>query len=135
MNNIKIENVYMAVSFLIGMVLVCNLNKLGIMEGFKSVLDSSKLYKTHIGSGCQSRLCKESDSFRHSINYKKEIDISDQDCGCKILPSKCKSDILIEEENITRPVRLSDEEELKLLQKYIEITSTSNRPIPWKSTI
>ena len=133
--DIKIENVYMAVSFLIGMVLVCNLNKLGIMEGFNSLLDSSKLYKTHEGSGCQSRLCKESDNFRHSINYKKEIDISDRDCGYKILPTECKSDILTDEEKITRPVRLSDEEELKLLQKYIEITSTSNRPIPWKSTI
>lgn len=133
--DIKIENVYMAVSFLIGMVLVCNLNKLGIMEGFKSVLDSSKLYKTHEGSGCQSRLCKESDNFRHSINYKKEIDISDRDCGYKILPTECKSDILTDEEKITRPTVLSDEEELKLLQKYIELTSTSNRPIPWKSTI
>lgn len=133
--DIKIENVYMAVSFLIGMVLVCNLNKLGIMEGFNSLLDSSKLYKTHEGSGCQSRLCKESDNFRHSINYKKEIDISDRDCGYKILPTECKSDILTDEEKITRPTILSDEEELKLLQKYIEMTTTSNRPIPWKSTI
>ena len=51
--NIKQENVIMAIAFLLGLVIVCNMRRTGILEAFENKLDSSKLYKTHArGNSC-----------------------------------------------------------------------------------
>lgn len=105
----KQEIISLALIFLLGMVVVCHLRRHDIIDTFVS---GSRLYKTHEGAGCQSDSCKASNNFRQSIGYMSELNIN----NCQKKPTVCQLD---DEESLTRPKILSEEEELELLYRYI----------------
>ena len=112
--NIKQENVIIAIAFLLGLVIVCNLRRTGILEAFENKLDGSKLYKTHEAIGNCSGNSKCSSDFRHSVNYKMMLPKTNVDCDCVQHAKICKVS-----PNDGKGL-LSDEERKKLLREYVK---------------
>jgi len=117
----KQEIISLALLFLLGMVVVCHLRRYEIIDTFVS---GARLYKTHEGAGCQSDSCKASNDFRHSIGYMSELNID----SCEKKPKVCQLD---DEESLTRPKLLSDEEELELLYRYVAERSPAIDMYKW----
>ena len=104
----------MAVAFLLGLVIVCNLRKTGILEAFENTLDGSKLYKTHDATGSCSGNSECSSTFRHSVNYKMKLPKTEVDCDCVQHAKTCKVSAY------DGKGLLNDEERTKLLREYVE---------------
>lgn len=115
--NIKQQNVIMAVAFLLGLLIVCNLRRTSILEAFENTLDSSKLYKTHEETASCSGNSKCSSDFRHSVNYKMMLPKTNVDCDCVEHPKICKV-----YPNNGKGL-LTDEERKKLLREYVKLSA------------
>ena len=121
--NIKQENVIMAIAFLLGLVIVCNLRRTGILEAFENKLDGSKLYKTYEATGKCSGNSKCSSDFIHSVNYKMRLPKKNVDCDCVQHAKTCKIVKSASDDNGL----LSDKERLRLLSKYIKLSAKEKK--------